>query len=302
VERRIVLLIVGGEADFNIDSTARRMEERGLDGMAVRVGPGRNPGLTWDFETDRLTLDGAVLDPAGVFLRYDVFSVLADRRPATQLRSQAWYITLHGWLLAHPAVRMLNRRGRGETNKAFILHLARRVGLAIPRTLVTNELDELERRAGELGPMIAKPVPGGGYAQKVEELLERTERRAGRSAAPAFVQQRLVPPEVRVYGVGAGGRRRFVAFRVESTELDYRVDAESRVVHLPIGEVDAVAVAGLGRLMDELEMDYGAADFKADAETGELRFLELNSGPMFGAFDAASGSAVSDAILDWISG
>ncbi|HSU13212.1 hypothetical protein [Longimicrobium sp.] len=297
-----MLLIAGGEADFNVESIVTRMRERGMDGEVLRVGKSINPAVTWDFQRDRLKLDGREIHPSGVFLRYDVFSVLADNRPATQLRSQAWHITLHGWLLSHPGIRMLNRRYRGETNKAFILDLARRVGLAIPRTLITNELDELERRAGELGPMIAKPVPGGGYAQMVEDLLEKTERREGRSAAPAFVQQRLVPPEVRVYGVGAGERRRFVAFRVESTELDYRVDNESRVVHLPIGEVDAAAVAGLGRLMDALEMDYGAADFKADAETGELRFLEVNSGPMFAAFDAASGHAVSDAILDWLSG
>jgi hypothetical protein len=296
-----VLLIAGGEADFNVDSIVARMRERGLDGEVLRVGAGSNPGITWDFQRDRLTLDGREIHPRGVFLRYDVFSVLADRRPATQLRSQAWYITLHGWLLAHPGIRMMNRRYRGETNKAFMLDLARRTGLPIPFTLITNELDELERRAGEIGPMIAKPVPGGGYAQKVEDLLDKTERRDGRSAAPAFVQRRLVPPEVRVYGVGAGDRRRFVAFRVESSELDYRVDDASRVVHLPIGEVDAASVAGLGRLMDALEMDYGAADFKADAETGELRFLEVNSGPMFSAFDAASGHAVSDAILDWLS-
>ena len=296
-----MLLIAGGEADFNVDSIVRRMEQRGLGARVLRVGAA-NPALTWDFQSERLVVDGEEVCPGGVFLRYDVFSVLADKRPVTQLRSQAWYMTLLGWLLAHPGVRMLNRRYRGEGNKPFMLDLARRVGLPIPRTLVTNELDALERRADELGPMIAKPVPGGGFAQGMEDLLARTERREGRSAAPAFVQQRLVPPEVRVYAVGMGDGRRYVAFRVESDELDYRVDEQSRVVHLAPGEVDAGVFTGLGRLMDALEMDYGAADFKADSETGELRFLEVNSSPMFAAFDAASDSAVSDAILDYLAG
>ena len=295
-----MLLIAGGATDPNVESILTRMRQRGFDGTALRMGPEQTPALTWDFRDDRLTVDGTEISPGAVFLRYDVFSVLADARPATQFRSQAWHLALHGWMLAHSNVRMLNRRYRGEANKAFILHLAQRLGLPIPITLVTNDLDGVERHAEKIGPMIAKPVPGGGYAQKVEELLEKTERRDGRSAAPAFVQQRLVPPEVRVYGVGAGGRRRYVAFRVESTELDYRVDNASRVVHLPPNEVDASSVAGLGRLMDALEMDYGAADFKADPDTGELRFLEVNSGPMFAAFDAASGFAVSDAILDWL--
>ncbi|HET7233118.1 MAG TPA: hypothetical protein VFJ16_24120, partial [Longimicrobium sp.] len=156
--------------------------------------------------------------------------------------------------------------------------------------------------AGRLGPMIAKPVPGGGFAQDVAELLAKTPRREGRSAAPAFVQRRMLAPEVRVYGVGRGSTRRYIPFRVESDALDYRADAESRVVHLPLEEVDAEAVAGLGRLMDELEMDYGAADFKTCPETGRLVFLEINSGPMFSAFDEVSGWAVSDAILDYLSG
>jgi len=42
---------------------------------------------------------------------------------------------------------------------------------------------------------------------------------------------------------------------------------------------------GLQRLMDRLKMDFGAADFKAAPTTGELRFLEINNGPMFAAFD-----------------
>jgi hypothetical protein len=296
-----VLLIAGGPTDQSVQSILTRMRQRGIDGAELRMGTDPPPALAWDLQRDGLTVDGAELCPGGVFLRYDVFSVLADSRPATQFRSQAWFTTLHGWMLAHPGVRMLNRRYRGETNKAFILDLARRCGVAIPITLITNDLAQVERRAEEIGPLVAKPVAGGGYAQKVEELLETTERRGGRSAAPAFVQQRLVPPEVRVYAVGAAERRRFVAFRVESAALDYRADHDSRVVPLPLEEVDARAVAGLGRLMDALEMDYGAADFKADADTGELRFLEVNSSPMFAGFDAVSDFAVSDAILDWLS-
>ena len=112
----------------------------------------------------------------------------------------------------------------------------------------------------------------------------------------------MVPPEVRVYGVGMGAGRRFVAFRVESAALDYRVDDDSVVVHLSLDDVGAEVVEGLGRVMDALEMDYGAADFKADPDDGRLAFLEVNSAPMFAGFDEVSDSAVSDAILDYLAG
>ena len=297
-----MLLIAGGEADPNVDSLATRAEWRGIEARALRVGAGTNPSLAWSFDDDRLVIDGAEVNPAAVFLRYDVFGHLADGRQATAYRANAWYTALLGWMLAHPRVRMLNRDYGGQINKPFMLHLAQQTGLFIPPTRITNELDAVEREAAALGPLIAKPLTGGGYAQPLEELLASTERRDGRSAAPAFVQRRMVPPEVRVYGVGMGADRRYVAFRVESAALDYRVDDDSVVVHLPLEEVDADAVRGLGRLMDALEMDYGAADFKADPDTGRLAFLEVNSGPMFAGFDAVSDSAVSDAILDYLAG
>ena len=297
-----MLLIAGGEADPNVDSIVARAERRGMEARTLRVGPGTNPSLDWSFHDDRLVIDGEEMSPTGVFLRYDVFGHMADGRQATAYRANAWYTALQGWMLAHPGVRMLNRRYGGQMNKPFMLHLAARTGLFIPSTRVTNELDAVEREAAALGPLIAKPVTGGGYAQPLEELLAGTERRDGRSAAPAFVQRRMVPPEVRVYGVGEGAGRRFIAYRVESEALDYRVDDDSVVVHLPLDEVGAEVVCGLGRLMDALEMDYGAADFKADPDTGRLAFLEVNSAPMFAGFDFVSDGAVSDAILDYLAG
>jgi hypothetical protein len=48
-------------------------------------------------------------------------------------------------------------------------------------------------------------------------------------------------------------------------------------------------------------MDYGAADFKADPETGALRFLEINNGPMFTAFDRASEGRLTRAMAEHLS-
>lgn len=288
-----MLLIVGGETDPNLDSLATRARARGVDAAELRVGPTRNPALRWDVEADTLAVDGRALAPSAAFVRYDVFAAMADPRPAVTFRATAWHTTLHGWLLAHEAVRVMNRGYRGQTNKPFMFALARRLGLPVPRTLITNDLDWLDGRAAE-EPRIAKPVGGGGYTQPLEALLAATERRDGRAAAPALVQQRLVSPEVRIYGIGG----RFLPFEVRSAALDYRDASDTTVAPLALGDVDPAVVAGLGRLMAALDMEFAAADFKTDAETGGLRFLEINSGPMFAAFDAVSDHAVSDAILD----
>ncbi|HEX8391171.1 MAG TPA: hypothetical protein VF665_02345 [Longimicrobium sp.] len=288
------VMIAGGELDFNLLSLLQRAVERDIPVCPVLVGAEGNPSLVWNVQADTLTLNGREIRPRGGFLRYDVFNAKADPRQNVRSRAQAWYTTLQGWLLSHPEARMVNRGYSGQTNKPYMLRLAAECGLRIPRTLVTNDLAMLdEMNAAE---MIAKPVPGGGFTQMLPELLASTQRRDGRAASPAIVQERLVAPEVRIYGVG----ERFIPFRVESDQLDYRVDGATRVVPLEVDAIDPELLAGLGLLMRRLGMEYAAADFKSDPATGELVFLEINSGPMFAAFDRASGSAVSDALLDYL--
>lgn len=290
-----MILVAGGDADPNLGSLLERVRARGIAHRVVTVGAEGNPALVWDLQADRLTVDGEEVRVGGAFLRHDVFTHMADPRPATAARAVAWYTTLHGWIMAHDGVRLLNRDVTRQMNKPFYLALAGRAGLEIPETLVSNDVAALrERSAGH--PMIAKPVTGGAYTRPLEELLDTVETRDGRAAAPAIVQQRLEQPEVRVYGIGG----RFIPFAVRSAALDYRDAGDTRVELLSLDDVDPALVAGLGRLMDTLGMTYGAADFKTDPTTGRLRFLEINSSPMFVGFDRVSDHAVSDAILDFL--
>jgi len=56
----------------------------------------------------------------------------------------------------------------------------------------------------------------------------------------------------------------------------------------------------LRKLTNRLGLTYAAADFKASAESDALIFLEVNSNPMFAAFDHASDGALVDGMLDWL--
>jgi glutathione synthase/RimK-type ligase-like ATP-grasp enzyme len=222
-------------------------------------------------------------------VRYDVFTHMADGDPESARRASAWYAAVAGWLHVHPEVRILNRGFRGNNNKAYVLHLARQVGLEIPVTRISNDLDALEAWAGER-PLAAKPVQGGSHCREMADMLAVARETV---AAPFIAQNRLVQPEIRLYRIGS----RFIAFDMRSEVLDYRTTNATQVVPRPLHEVPRELCDGLGRLMDLLEMDYGAADFKTDPDTGRLLFLELNSSPMFFGFDLVSGGAVSDAIL-----
>lgn len=299
-----LVLVAGGVRDPNLDVIASALARAEIDHLDLRIGAATAPAITWSLADDRLTIDGVERRPSAAFVRHDVFEHLHDRREASAFRAGAWYTTLAGWLAAHPEVAWLNRAGMfRQTNKLHALGLARACGLEIPKTLATNELGALARRPG--GPWVAKPVGGGGYCRRVDELVDATALRGGIAAAPAIVQPELVPPELRLYGVrGArtspGARPiELFAFEVIADALDYREDPGARVERrTPPPEL----AAPFGRLMDALGLDFAAADFKAEPASGRLLFLEINNGPMFVAFDRAAGGELSAAIVCALAG
>ncbi|HYG63992.1 MAG TPA: hypothetical protein VEL74_15560 [Thermoanaerobaculia bacterium] len=289
------ILVAGGDRDPNLRALVETLESRGEDVFFLQVGADHNPWIAWDLASDRLTVDGEEVRPRAAFLRHDVFTNLADGRRESAYRAAAWHTAVYGWVLAHEDVRMLNRWNRfPAANKPHALHLARQCGLAIPTTLITNHLGRLDAFEADRAKIV-KPINGGAHTQRLHEVVGNTQNRGGVAAAPAIVQTELVPPEVRVFRVGDS----FLAFKVLSEELDYRSTQQTRVEPIP---VPAGLAQGLGMLTDALGMDFGAADFKTCAETGRPLFLEINTSPMFAAFNAAGRGAVTGAMADYLTG
>ncbi len=284
--------MAGGDADPNVARLLRRLAARGMDHLALLAGASASPRLAWRLDDDALLVDGAAVRPTALFLRHDVFAHLADGgRPESRARAGRWYQAVLSWALAHGEVAFLNRAyGARQATKPHVLHSARRLGLAVPETLVTSD-------PGAFGPAeaaarwVAKPVNGGEHTRPLDEALADEAWRRRCSAEPVIVQRRLVGPELRIYRVG----ERWFAFALRSAALDYRTDPKVEVASVP---APAALTAPLGRLMDGLGLDFGAADFKACPETGRPLFLEVNSAPMFAGFDRVARGALCDAILD----
>lgn len=290
------VLIAGGDADPNLAALVSAFEARGVFFETLFVGSQTHPRVTWEFDQDALIINGVEKKPDAVFLRYDVFTSLADHRQASAFRALAWFTTISGWTLSQPKVRIFNRASAQRvTNKLEVLRLAREVGLEIPVTTVTNDHALLSSRASQR-QLIAKPVNGGDYTRELSDIIKTAPHRDGSLAAPSFVQERLVPPEVRVYWIAD----RTFTFRVEADALDYRSAADCKVVFIEDSALQPEIIPALGRLMERMEMDFGAADFKACPTTGRLRFLELNSGPMFAAFDSACQGRLTAAMVDFL--
>jgi len=285
-------LIAGGASDPNITALIDGFRRRGADVQPVLIGA-EVPRLAWQPIGGDLVIDGVPRTPRAMFLRHDVFGALRDPDPQLAANAMAWTATLVGWLLANPAVRTPNRgMWSSVNNKPAALVLAHQLGLRPPATLVTN--DRAAAAAFLDGQAkIAKPVAGGDLARPLDDAIAMASRHDGPFAAPAILQERLVPPEVRVYVIGEGT----FAFEVRSRHLDYRTANDAQVIALDAAP-DGVA-APLVRLARALELEFCAADFKAAAD-GSLRFLEVNTSPMFSRFDQASGGRLCDALVAWL--
>jgi glutathione synthase/RimK-type ligase-like ATP-grasp enzyme len=289
----MALLLGGGEDDPNLHALAKAAAKAGVEILDLRIPSGQSPAFCWDPAQGAPRLGERELKPNAAFIRYDVFAGMNDPRPAVNSRALAWYQTLMGWLLSDPRIRIFNRDvSQMATNKPGSLVLACEAGLAIPATVVTNEVSRFD--TDKLDSLVAKPVSGGDYCHSLADALNKTELRGGLAATPAIVQKRLVPPEVRIYVIG----RFAFAFEVRSSSLDYRVNQDAELILLPQVPKE---VGMLRKLMSRLGMDFGAADFKTDPDTGQLLFLELNSSPMFARFDEVSGGKICEAMVEALS-
>lgn len=292
-----MLLITGGSSDPNLEVLEQKARDIGIPAHFLKVGPEDSPVLSWDLLEDRLTLNRKLVSPQSLFIRYDAITEIADPRPEVVHRAYGWFTTVFGWALAHPSVRLLNRAYEGKiTNKPFTLQLALQAGLSIPVTVVSNDLERISETARD-HPLIGKPVAGGDYCYPMEEALETVTEQKGIAAIPAIVQNRLVPPEVRLFFVGD----EFFAFKVDAETLDYRRSKNWQINCLDLSSLPQEIFVGLQNLNKSLSLDFGAADFKACPQTGKLLFLEVNSQPMFAAFDEACNGKLAQSILNWLS-
>ena len=285
----MALLLAGGHEDPNLIVLAQAVQRANVELLDVRLPVSGSHAFCWNPGEGAARFADRELKATAGFIRHDVFGGMNDPRPEVSARAYAWYQTVMGWLLSEPQIRIFNRQmSLVATNKPASLVLARKAGLRIPPTMITNQAGNFHGQ--QLEAMIAKPVGGGDYCYSLADALAKTDLRDGLAASPAIVQKRLSPPEVRIYVIGQSA----FAFEVRSSSLDYRVNQDAELILLP--EVPQ-ELSMLRQLMSQLGLDFGAADFKTDPDTGHLVFLELNTSPMFARFDQVSGGQLCAAII-----
>lgn len=204
--------------------------------------------------------------------------------------------TMVPWL-NHP-----HRIGYAEY-KPVQLQAATACGLAVPRTLITNDPDTAHAFAMTADQVICKPFGGfgvsddAGYCQVFSTIVTSDQCRDPRIAHTIHLFQEWVPKayEIRLTVVDEN----FFAARIDghsdSARIDWRSD-HGALSYRPV-ETPHTVRTRVSALLAALGLRFGALDFVV-APDGEWWFLECNANGQWAWIEDETGLPIARALAD----
>lgn len=303
------VLLVGSADDDHVAALRERLTRDGHEAVvldALRFPEGVR--LAFGESQDDMLLDGAPIGrPRSVYLRGLYLSPLAFGVDVSKDMDEDWRTTLvifrekaemlvgllQRWEdLGVPIYNSLSAGDR--TRKPSQIARLAAAGVPVPKTLWSNDPEEVLAFARRHGRVAYKPVAGGAATKELTEADLDPERLAALANAAVTFQELLPGEDYRVFVVDG---RIASAMRIVASALDYRQSEESiESVRLPDDNRNACL-----RTAETLGLRFTGIDLKRGAD-GKLRVLEANASPMFLGFDAASGGDVLGTLADALAG
>ncbi len=188
--------------------------------------------------------------------------------------------------------------------------LARRFGLEVPRTLVSNDADTIRafaRRCG--GELIAKMLESGSVLLQGADGLEPypttllsaddLESLDGIALSPMIFQERI--PRRLEARVTVVGHDVFVAAVEGGEAVDVRTDPSLIAGLRPYVGVPERVRAGLLAMLDHLGLNFGTFDLILTPE-GRWVFLEMNTVSFFDHVERNAGLPISESVSELLLG
>ncbi|MFG1928568.1 ATP-grasp ribosomal peptide maturase [Cryptosporangium sp. NPDC048952] len=190
--------------------------------------------------------------------------------------------------------------------KPVQLATAGKAGLSVPRTLITNDPDDAQRFAREVGPVVYKPfsspVERDGrrmfvYTSPVDarELADESIRHT----AHLFQEHLEKEYEVRLTVVDEQFFAAALTARSAAGQIDWRSDYDA--IEYTVTTVPEFVRTGLLRMMRMLSLRFAAADF-AVTPAGEWYFLDLNPNGQWAWIEHETGLPICAAIAGALTG
>ena len=297
------VVLVGSPRDAHVEALHESLTERDVDVVVADTLSFPDDYLiSLGHEIESITLAGRPAGhPAAVYIRDTYVHPLSYGVDVADEMDQDWRRTLvafreKGQMLVPLLTRwtelgvpIYNPASRDWRNsKGFQIAALHQAGLPVPRTLWTNDPAAVRSFAGD-SRVVYKPVAGGAATRELgpEDLTD--ERLRTLKGAPVTFQELLEGDNYRVYCLDG---RVIAQIRVTSKEIDFRQNEEVvEETELP-AEVQAQCL----KAAEVIGMRWTGMDLRADA-SGTLKFLELNSSPMFLGFDARAGTKIRETLV-----
>jgi ATP-grasp ribosomal peptide maturase len=193
--------------------------------------------------------------------------------------------------------------------KPVQLAAARACGLYIPPTLITNRPDEVRAFAAETGwSLVCKPVASPVLIENNQLQSVYTQRLRPEdlddlqgidTTAHLFQAWVVKDHEVRLTVVGERMFAAAIHAGSDAAHEDWRSDYGS--LTYATAEVPGPVAAGMRRLMERLQLRYGAAEFIVGPD-GQWTFLEVNPCGQWDWIQGETGLPIAEAIADDLQG
>jgi hypothetical protein len=178
--------------------------------------------------------------------------------------------------------------------KPVQLAMVARLGIPIPRTVITNAASPLKRFA-EIHPhSIFKPVQGGAHTQRLTAAQLTPANLQSLKIAPISIQEEVPGTNIRAFVAGD----RVLACEVATSAVDFREDDEPEIVPHPLSAEQQETCRAIART---LGLVWTGIDFRLTPD-GRYVFLEANPSPMFMGFEKYSGLPLTESLADLLIG
>lgn len=308
-----MILLVAEPKDVHARVVARRLEMRGAPHAIVnaadfpqrlrisaKYGDGR---FAVRVANGAPIVDGEEIH--GLWLRrfhaHEISPAIADEAVAAFAYREARELFL-GWTSSvRNVINPRSEEWRAEM-KPFQLFAAQEVGLTIPRTIVSNDPEEIRAFAASLdGEVVFKVLSATAFQFTATTALEldHLDLLDGVRLAPTIFQERIhADRHLRVTVVDDSIFTAAIEPVRAEGMLDWRLDRDPRMEPFDLPAPVAEKVLALRR---RLGLRFGAIDMILDRD-GRYVFLEINPGGQWLFVEIHAGLPISEAIADALTG
>lgn len=300
-------LLVGNESDFHLRAVAEQL--RLLDVQPLVFDADSLLRIGYSFSPDGLTIGGSeVTAGSRGWLRRvapsrwttgDLVGSVADVSLRARVSLVASLTRFEGceWMTRVDALQ-------AAEDRLHQLAVARRIGIATPKTVVSDDPSEIRRSLGS--DAVLKPLATGAFVDEsgqpqVVHTAALTEGilALGDFAAAPFVAQERIEVQRHLRVVTAGSEVRTAAIDAADWPLDWRMaeDAHSAWRRYDSPDVEIQAL----RLVDALGVGFSSQDWLVP-EAGPAVFIDLNPAGQWMFLPDDVAGPVTERIVNFLSG